>query len=163
MNQAMIVQLCPAPQPWPQAQGRALPFPPKFLLQFSHLQTQRAASPWPHRGPGRVPHCQLWVWGSLCWLSCPCSPRRRSCPSQQGSLGCARLQGSSQGRWRAGQWGQGWSEAKGKVAGAIAALGISHVPQAMAISRTELPTQAPGPERRDTWCDRNDSTVDTEV
>lgn len=65
--------------------------------------------------------------------------------------------------WRAGQWGQGWPEAKGKVAGATAAWGISRVPHPMAISRTELPTQAPGLERRDTWCDRKDSSVDTEV
>lgn len=68
-----LIQLCPAPQPWHWPQGRALPFPPKFLLQSSHLQIQRAASPWPYRTPGWVLCCQLWVWRTLHWLYCPCS------------------------------------------------------------------------------------------
>lgn len=156
MEVLRLVQLCPTPPPWCQLQDRPLPFPPKFLLQFSHLQTQRAAGPWPNTAPGWALHCQLWFWRSLYWLCCPCSPRRGSYPSQQGSWGKARLQGSSQGPWRAGQRGR-------PEAGAIAALGISPVPHPVAISRTELPTQAPGLERREIWCDTNDSTVDTEV
>lgn len=90
-------------------------------------------------------------------------PRRESCPSQRGSLGWAQLQGSSQSPWMAGQWGQGWPQAKGKVTGAIAVSGIIPVPLPVAIRRTVLPTQAPGQERRDTRCDTNDSTVDTEA
>lgn len=146
-----LVQLCPAPQPWHRPQGRALPFPPKFLLQFSRLQTQTAGNPWPYTAPGWALCCQLWFWGSLHGPSLQ-PPRRGSCPSQQGSSGWTQLQGSSQGPWTAGQWGQGWPKAKGEVAGAIAALGISPVAisRTVAISGTVLPTQAPGPERRDT-------------
>lgn len=133
-----LIQLCPAPQPWHWPQGRALPFPPKFLLQSSHLQIQRAASPWPYRTPGWVLCCQLWVWRTLHWLYCPWATQERVLSFPAGQPGVSTAPGEQPGPWMVSQWGQRWPEAKVKVA----VLGISRVPQSVAISRTVLPIQA---------------------
>lgn len=156
-----LIQLCPAPQPWHWPQGRALPFLPKFLLQSSHLQIQRAASPWSYRTPGWALCCQLWFWRTLHWLYCPCSHPgegpvlpSRAAWGEHSSWGATRpMDGKPVGTVMA----------RGQSQGGRSLCSLRDQPCASVRGHQQDSAAHTGLKRKDTRCDTNDSTVDTEV